>query len=322
MIIGGQIRLKLQGYQSSHIKAVFDNLMADEPKNNFTVGIVDDVTFTSLEVRESINTIPEGTVSCKFWGLGSDGTVGANQSAIKIIGDNTDKYAQGYFSYDSKKSGGVTVSHLRFGDKPIKSTYLIDEADYIACHNEAYVNQFDLIEGLKDGGTFVLNCTWSKEELDEKLPASMKKYLAEKNINFYIINAFDIAQRVGLGRRINMVMQTVFFKLANILPVDEAIKYLKEAIKENYGHRGDKIVEMNWQAVDAALEALQKVDVPAEWANAETEAAATQEDDRPEFIKNILEPIAKQKGDSLPVSAFVGREDGHFPPGTAAYEKT
>ncbi|HHU93130.1 MAG TPA: pyruvate:ferredoxin (flavodoxin) oxidoreductase, partial [Halanaerobiaceae bacterium] len=321
MVIGGRYGLSSKDTNPSHIKAVFDNLMAAEPKNNFTVGIVDDVTFTSLEVKEKINTIPEGTVSCKFWGLGSDGTVGANQSAIKIIGDNTDKYAQGYFSYDSKKSGGVTVSHLRFGDKPIKSTYLIDEADYVACHNEAYVSKFDLLDGLKDGGTFVLNCTWTKDELEEKLPASMKKYLAEHNINFYIINAFDIAQSVGLGGRINMVMQTAFFKLANILPVDEAVKYLKDAIKENYGHRGDKIVEMNWQAVDAALEALQKVEVPAEWANAETEAAATSEDDRPEFIRNILEPINKQKGDSLPVSAFVGREDGHIPQGTAAYEK-
>lgn len=321
MVIGGRYGLSSKDTNPSHIKAVFDNLMADEPKNQFTLGIIDDVTFTSLEVKEKINTLPEGTVSCKFWGLGSDGTVGANKSAIKIIGDKTNKYAQGYFSYDSKKSGGVTVSHLRFGDKPIKSTYLIDEADYIACHNEAYVHQFDILDGLKDGGTFVLNCTWSKDELDEKLPASMKKYLAEHNINFYIINAFDIAQKVGLGGRINMVMQTVFFKLANILPVDEAIQYLKDAIKENYGHKGDRIVEMNWKAVDAALEALEKVEIPAEWANAETEAAATSEDDRPEFIRNILEPINKQKGDSLPVSAFVGREDGHFPQGTAAYEK-
>lgn len=321
MVIGGRYGLSSKDTNPSHIKAVFDNLMADEPKNQFTLGIIDDVTFTSLEVKEKINTLPEGTVSCKFWGLGSDGTVGANKSAIKIIGDKTNKYAQGYFSYDSKKSGGITVSHLRFGDKPIKSTYLIDEADYIACHNEAYVHQFDILDGLKDGGTFVLNCTWSKDELDEKLPASMKKYLAEHNINFYIINAFDIAQKVGLGGRINMVMQTVFFKLANILPVDEAIQYLKDAIKENYGHKGDRIVEMNWKAVDAALEALEKVEIPAEWANAETEAAATSEDDRPEFIRNILEPINKQKGDSLPVSAFVGREDGHFPQGTAAYEK-
>ena len=321
MVIGGRYGLSSKDTNPSHIKAVFDNLMADEPKNQFTLGIIDDVTFTSLEVKEKINTFPEGTVSCKFWGLGSDGTVGANKSAIKIIGDKTNKYAQGYFSYDSKKSGGITVSHLRFGDKPIKSTYLIDEADYIACHNEAYVHQFDILDGLKDGGTFVLNCTWSKDELDEKLPASMKKYLAEHNINFYIINAFDIAQKVGLGGRINMVMQTVFFKLANILPVDEAIQYLKDAIKENYGHKGDRIVEMNWKAVDAALEALEKVEIPAEWANAETEAAATSEDDRPEFIRNILEPINKQKGDSLPVSAFVGREDGHFPQGTAAYEK-
>ena len=320
MIIGGRYGLSSKDTNPAQIKAVFENLKADKPKNGFTVGIVDDVTFTSLEVKEKINTTPAGTVCSKFWGLGSDGTVGANKNAIKIIGDNTDKYAQGYFSYDSKKSGGVTVSHLRFGDKPIKSTYLIDEADYIACHNESYVNQFDILDGLKDGGTFVLNCTWSKDELEEKLPASIKKYLAEHNINFYTINAFDIAQEVGLGGRINMVMQTAFFKLANILPVDEAVQYLKDAIKKTYGHKGDKIVNMNWQAVDKALDALVKVEVPAEWA-ASGEAAATQEDDKPDFIKNILEPINKQKGDDLPVSSFVGREDGHFPQGTSAYEK-
>ncbi|MEJ6952453.1 pyruvate:ferredoxin (flavodoxin) oxidoreductase [Natronospora cellulosivora (SeqCode)] len=321
LIVGGRYGLSSKDTNPSHIKAVFDNLKEDKPMNSFTVGIVDDVTNTSLEVKEEIDTTPEGTVRCKFWGFGSDGTVGANKSAIKIIGDNTEKYAQGYFSYDSKKSGGVTVSHLRFGDAPIKSTYYIKESDYVACHKESYVEQFDLLEGLKDGGTFVLNCTWTKDELDAKLPANIKKYIADHNIDFYIINAVDIAQEVGLGGRINMVMQTVFFKLANILPVDEAIKYLKDAIKKNYGSKGEKIVEMNWDAVDRALDALENVEVPANWSGSTNEAAATKEDDRPDFIKNVLDPIARQKGDDLPVSTFLGREDGHFPQGTAAYEK-
>ncbi|AZO93670.1 pyruvate:ferredoxin (flavodoxin) oxidoreductase [Halocella sp. SP3-1] len=321
IVVGGRYGLSSKNTTPTQIKAVFENLKQDQSKNNFTVGIVDDVTNTSLELGDKINTAPEGTVRCKFWGMGSDGTVGANKNAIKIIGDNTDKYAQGYFSYDSKKSGGVTVSHLRFGDNPIKSTYLIEEADYVACHKESYVNQFDLLDGLKDGGTFVLNCTWSKDELDEKLPAGIKKYLAEHNIDLYIINAFEIAAEVGLGGRINMVMQTAFFKLAKIIPVDEAVKYLKEAIKKSYGHKGDKIVKMNYDAVDKALDALEKVEVPADWANIGSEAAATIEEDKPEFIKNILEPIAQQKGDDLPVSAFVGCEDGHFPQGTSAYEK-
>ncbi|MFW6035307.1 MAG: pyruvate:ferredoxin (flavodoxin) oxidoreductase [Halothermotrichaceae bacterium] len=321
VVVGGRYGLSSKDTNPSHIKSVFDNLKKDEPKNSFTVAINDDVTNTSLEVNDKINTTPEGTVCCKFWGFGSDGTVGANKNAIKIIGDNTDKYAQGYFSYDSKKSGGVTVSHLRFGDNPIKSTYLIEEADYVACHKESYVEQFDLTEGLKEGGTFVLNCTWDKDELEEKLPAGLKKYLAEHNIDLYIINAFDIAQEVGLGGRINMVMQTAFFKLAKIIPVDEAVEYLKDAIKKTYGHKGDKIVKMNWEAVDKALDALEKVEVPSEWVNASDEAAATAEEDKPEFIKNVLEPISKQKGDELPVSTFVGREDGHFPQGTSAYEK-
>src|SRR5690554_5993806 len=320
-IIGGRYGLSSKDTNPSHIKAVFDNLKETESKNLFTVGIIDDVTHTSLEVKEKINSTPEGTVCCKFWGFGSDGTVGANKSAIKIIGDNTDKYAQGYFSYDSKKSGGITISHLRFGDKPIKSTYLIDEADYVACHKESYVKQFDLVDGLKDGGNFVLNCTWNKEELEEKLPAGIKRYLAEHNIDFYIIDAVKIAQEVGLGGRINMVMQTAFFKLAEIVPFDDAIKYLKDAIKKAYGHKGDKIVQMNYDAVDKATDALVKVEVPAEWAKASDEAAVTAEEDKPEFINKVMEPMNRQKGDDLPVSAFVGREDGHFPQGTTAYEK-
>ncbi len=321
LVVGGRYGLSSKDTNPSHIKAVFDNLKQEHPKNGFTVGIVDDVTNLSLEVKDKINTTPEGTVSCKFWGFGSDGTVGANKNAIKIIGDNTSKYAQGYFSYDSKKSGGVTISHLRFGDKPIKSTYLIDEADYVACHKESYVNQFDLLDGLKEQGTFVLNCTWSKDELEEKLPAGIKKYLAEHKISFYTIDAVKIANQVGLGERINMVMQTAFFKLAGILPVGEAVRYLKEAIEETYGHKGEKVVKMNDAAVDSALDALTKIEVPAEWANVSDEAAVTVEEEKPEFIKEILEPIVRQKGDDLPVSAFVKREDGHFPQGTSAYEK-
>ncbi|RAK07485.1 pyruvate-ferredoxin/flavodoxin oxidoreductase [Halanaerobium saccharolyticum] len=320
VIVGGRYGLSSKDTTPTQIKAVFDNLRKDKPKNQFTIGIKDDVTHTNLELNEHINTSPADTVRCKFWGLGSDGTVGANKNAIKIIGDNTDKYAQAYFSYDSKKSGGVTVSHLRFGNEPIKSTYLIDEADYVACHNESYVDKFEMVQDLKDGGSFVLNCTWSAEELDKNLPAEMKKYIADHDINFYTINAVDIAQEVGLGQRINMVMQTAFFEVADIIPVDEAIEYLKEAIQKSYGHKGDKIVEMNNKAVDKAMDALVKIDVPAEWSSA-VDAEEEEEADVPEFVKNVLKVVNAQKGDDLPVSTFVGREDGHFPPGLSKYEK-
>ncbi len=319
VVVGGRYGLSSKDTTPTQIKAVFDNLRKDDPKDHFTIGINDDVTHTNLELTEHINTSPASTVRCKFWGLGSDGTVGANKNAIKIIGNNTEKYAQAYFSYDSKKSGGVTVSHLRFGDEPIKSTYLIDEADYVACHNESYVDKFDMVQDLHDGGNFVLNCTWSAEELDENLPAKMKKYIADHDINLYTINAVDIAQEVGLGQRINMVMQTAFFEVADIIPVDEAIEYLKEAIQKSYGHKGDKIVEMNNKAVDKAMDALVKIDVPAEWSSAE--AKEEEEEDVPEFVKNVLEVVNAQKGDELPVSTFVGREDGHFPPGLSKYEK-
>ncbi|MDI3481246.1 MAG: pyruvate-ferredoxin/flavodoxin oxidoreductase [Tepidanaerobacteraceae bacterium] len=319
VIVGGRYGLGSKDTTPSQIKAVFDNLKADEPKNHFTIGIVDDVTHTSLPVEEEINTTAEGTVCCKFWGFGSDGTVGANKSAIKIIGDNTDMYAQGYFAYDSKKSGGVTVSHLRFGKKPIKSTYLIDKADFIACHKQSYIGQYDVLSGLKDGGTFLLNTQWSVEELDEKLPASVKRYLAQHNINFYIINAVDIAQKLGLGGRINMIMQSAFFKLANIMPIEKAVEELKKAIVQSYGHKGEKVVNMNYQAVDSGIDALVKVDIPASWAEAMDEAAADRE--APDFIKNVADVMNRQQGDKLPVSAFVGREDGTFPQGTAAYEK-
>ena len=320
VIVGGRYGLSSKDTTPTQIKAVFDNLREDDPKDHFTIGINDDVTHTNLEPKEHINTSPEGTVRCKFWGLGSDGTVGANKNAIKIIGDNTDKYAQAYFSYDSKKSGGVTVSHLRFGDEPIKSTYLIDQADYVACHNESYVNKFDMVQDLHDGGNFVLNCTWSQDELEENLPAEMKKYIADHDINFYTIDAVEIAQEVGLGQRINMVMQTAFFEVADIIPVDEAIEYLKDAIHKSYGHKGDKIVEMNNRAVDKTMDALVKIDVPAEWSSAEVEKEE-EEEDVPAFVKDVLQVVNAQKGDELPVSTFVGREDGHFPPGLSKYEK-
>ncbi len=321
LVIGGRYGLGSKDTIPAQIKAVFTNLKSDSPKNGFTIGIVDDVTNTSLPVEENVVTAPEGAIRCKFWGLGSDGTVGANKSAIKIIGDNTDMFAQAYFDYDSKKSGGVTMSHLRFGKKPIKSTYLIDQADFIACHNQGYVYQYNLVKGLKKGGTFLLNCIWSPEELDEKLPATLKKYIADNNINFYTLNATKIATEIGLGGRINMIMQSAFFKLANIIPVEDATRYLKEAVLDSYGLKGEKIVQMNNDAIDRGVDALVKIDVPASWGSAVEEAAATVAKEEPDFIKNILRPITAQEGNDLPVSAFVGREDGSFPSGTSQYEK-
>ena len=320
VIVGGRYGLGSKDTTPGQIKAVFDNLKLASPRNGFTIGINDDVTHTSLEVKEEIETAPEGTIRCKFWGLGSDGTVGANKNAIKIIGDNTDLYAQGYFAYDSKKSGGLTISHLRFGKNPIKSTYLISNADFVACHNQAYVDQYDLLKGLRNGGTFLLNCQWSAQELEEKLPAGMKKYLSDHNIDFYIIDATDIAAGIGLGSRINMIMQAAFFKLAKVIPIDDAVKYMKEAIKETYGAKGEKIVQMNYQSVDRGIESLVKVKIPENWKDA-VEVEDIKGAQEPDFIKNILRVINRQEGDSIPVSAFVGAEDGTFPLGTAAYEK-
>ena len=322
LIVGGRYGLGSKDPNPSDIAAVYANLSKDEPKNGFTIGIVDDVTFTSLETVEDIDATPEGTKACKFWGLGSDGTVGANKSAIKIIGDHTDMYAQGYFSYDSKKSGGITVSHLRFGKKPIKSPYLIDKADFVACHNQSYVYKYNVLDGLKANGTFLLNTIWTPEELEEKLPAEMKRTIAEKNIEFYTLNAVNIAQEIGLGGRINMIMQAAFFKLANIIPVDEAVAYLKQAVVTSYGKKGEKVVNMNNAAIDAGVEAIVKIEVPATWANAvDAEVATTKE--VPAFIKDIVEPMNRQEGFGLPVSTFVkhGMEDGTFMAGTAAYEK-
>ena len=318
-ILGGRYGLGSKDTTPTQIVAVFANLDAKEPINGFTIGIVDDVTNLSLKLGETVNAAPEGATRCKFWGFGSDGTVGANKDAIKIIGDNTDLYAQAYFDYDSKKSGGVTMSHLRFGKKPIKSTYLLDEADYIACHKPAYIYQYDILEGLKQDGTFLLNCVWSKDELEEKLPGAMKRYIAEKNINFYIINAVDIASSIGLGGRINMVTQAAFFKLANVIPIDEAVPLLKDAIKRTYGKKGDKIVAMNCEAVDKALDAIVKIDVPASWRDAKDDVV--EEKDVPAFIKNIVEPVNAQRGNKLPVSTFTGIEDGTFMQGTSKYEK-
>lgn len=319
VIVGGRYGLSSKDTRPSQILAVFNNLKNETPKDRFTIGIVDDVTFTSLPEEDDISTVPEGTISCKIWGLGSDGTVGANKSASKIIGDNTDLYVQAYFSYDSKKSGGTTLSHLRFGPKPIRSSYLVYEADYIGCHNKSFIYQLDVLRGLKKGGTFVLNCPWEVDELEERLPAHIKRYIAQNDINFYIINAMKIASEVGLGNRINMVMQSVFFKLANVIPVDKALEYLKNSIEEMYGKKGQDIVEMNKKAVDRAIEALVKVEVPSSWADAQDEEMPVKEE--PEFIKNIQRPMARHEGDELPVSAFKGMEDGTFPLGTTAYEK-
>ena len=320
-IIGGRYGLSSKDTTPGQIKAVFDNLKADEPKDKFTIGIVDDVTYTNLEVVDNINTIPEGTKGCKFWGLGSDGTVGANKNSIKIIGDHTDLYAQGYFDYDSKKSGGITVSHLRFGKQPIKSPYLIVNSDFISCSTQAYVNQYDLLKGLKKGGTFLMNTVWSVEELNERIPAHMKRYMAENDINFYIINATKVAEEIGLGRRTNTIMQAAFFKLTEIIPIEDAVKFMKEGIKKSYGKKGDKIVNMNYEAVDAGInpEILTKVEIPADWANAQDEAV--EEVDEPKFVKEILRPVNRFEGNSIPVSAFVDNEDGTFMSGSSRYEK-
>ena len=322
VIVGGRFGLGSKDTTPSQILSVYRNLEQAQPMDGFTIGINDDVTHHSLPETEEINTTPEGTISCKFWGLGSDGTVGANKSAIKIIGDHTDLYAQGYFSYDSKKSGGTTVSHLRFGKKPIKSPYLVTAADYIACHNKSFLYQTDVLAGIKEGGIFVLNCPWTESELEEKLPASVKKTIAQKNLDFYVIDAIKIASEVGLGNRINMVMQSAFFKLAKVIPLDDAVKYLKESIVTNYGRKGQKIVDMNNKAVDQGINALKKVNVPKMWANI-GEEAPKKNSDEPEYVRNIQTPMARLEGDDLPVSTFTEShmEDGTFPTGTTAYEK-
>ncbi len=319
VIVGGIYGLGSKDTTPSHINTVYELLKEEQPRDNFTIGIVDDVTHRSLEVKEHINTSPEDTIRCKFWGFGSDGTVGANKQAIKIIGDGTDMYAQGYFEYDSKKSGGVTQSHLRFGNSPIRSTYLIDIADLISCSKQSYIYQYDLLRGLKKGGIFLLNCIWEESELEEHLPASIKKYIAENDIKFYTINASKIASEIGLGGRTNMIMQSAFFKLSGVLPIEEAVKALKESIVKAYGSKGDEVVNMNYQAVDRGIESLVEVTVPESWKSAEE-----QEEDLshlPKFIREIAGPMNAQAGNDLPVSAFKDRSNGEFPMGTAAFEK-
>jgi pyruvate-ferredoxin/flavodoxin oxidoreductase len=317
LIVGGRYGLGSKDTTPSQIISVFNNLKSESPKNNFTIGIVDDITFLSLEEEDIVDTTPEGTVSCKFWGLGSDGTVGANKTAIKIIGDNTDKYVQGYFSYDSKKSGGSTISHLRFGPSPLRSPYLVYHADYIACHNKSFIYNFDILKGLKKGGTFVLNCPWTESELEEQLPASIKRHLAQNQIKFYIIDAISIASKIGLGNRINMIMQAAFFKLANIIPVDEAVNYLKKSIEEMYGKKGQRIVDMNKAAVDEGIKAFIEIKIPDSWNNAEDKPS--KEKDEREFVKKIQRKMARHEGDELPVSAFKNMEDGSHPLGTTRF---
>nr|WP_287410354.1 pyruvate:ferredoxin (flavodoxin) oxidoreductase [Pseudodesulfovibrio sp.] len=315
IIVGGRYGLGSKDFTPAQAKAVFDSLA--KPKHGFTVGINDDVTNSSLADCDCVDTTPEGTVQCKFWGLGSDGTVGANKQAIKIIGDNTKMYAQGYFAYDSKKSGGITISHLRFGKKPIQSTYLVTDADYIACHNPSYVSLYDVLEGIKDGGTFVLNSPWTAEEMDTKLPASMRRTIAKKNLKFYTVDAVKIAGEVGLGGRINMVMQTAFFKLADVIPFKKAVTLLKEGIEAAYGKKGPKIVTMNNAAVDNAVDAIVEIPVPAAWKKLKDDKATSRRE--PAYVSDVMRPVLAQKGDTLPVSVF--SHDGTMPVSTSKYEK-
>ncbi|MBR2049389.1 MAG: pyruvate:ferredoxin (flavodoxin) oxidoreductase [Rikenellaceae bacterium] len=322
MIIGGRYGLSSKDTTPAQMLAVYENLAAAEPKNQFTVGIVDDVTFTSLPVGEEISLAKEGTFEALFFGLGADGTVGANKNSIKIIGGSTNKYCQAYFSYDSKKSGGYTSSHLRFGDNPITSPYLVTTPDFVACHVPSYVDKYDVLKGLKKGGSFLLNSVHDAATTCATLPDAMKVYLAKNNINFYIINATKIAAELGLGNRTNTIMQSAFFKIANVIPFEKAVEEMKKAIQKSYGKKGEDIVNMNYAAVDAGGSAVEKVEVPAEWASIEVKAAEAKVDSsRPEFVQKIVDPINALKGDLLPVSAFLGREDGTWDNGTAAYEK-
>ncbi len=317
-VIGGRYGLGSKEFTPSMVKAVFDNLNEKAPKNHFTVGIIDDVTNTSLDVKEHIDTASEGTIRCKFYGLGSDGTVGANKNSIKIIGDHTDMYVQGYFAYDSKKSGGFTVSHLRFGKTPIRSTYLIDVADFIACHNPSYVTRYDVLEGIKEGGVFLLNSPWTLEDMERELPAEMKRTIARKKVRFYNIDAIDIAQKIGMGNRINTIMQSAFFKLANVIPVEDAINYMKDAAKKSYAKKGEDVVKANYAAIDAGVENLEEIKYPASWADA-TEGAVPVSVTDDEYFHGFIKPILAQKGDTIPVSLM--SKDGTVPTGTTKFEK-
>ena len=327
-IIGGRYGLSSKDTPPASVFAVYDELKKDEPKSQFTVGIVDDVTHLSLTEKsreETPNTAAEGTIECKFWGLGGDGTVGANKNSIKIIGDHTDKYVQAYFQYDSKKTGGVTISHLRFGDKPIKSPYYINKADFVACHNPSYITKgFPIVRDVKPGGVFMINCQWTPEELAHHLDAASKRYIAKNNIQLYTINAIDLAIKIGMGKRNNTILQSAFFSLAKVMPEEEAITYMKEKAKASYLKKGQDIVDMNYKAIDLGATAYKKIDVPADWANAVDTKPAKELKGKPELVKmvkDILEPVGKMDGDSLPVSAFVDHVDGQFELGAAAYEK-
>lgn len=319
LIYGGRYGLSSKDTTPAQIKAAFDNLLLDEPKSPFTLGIVDDVTHLSLDIGAPLQTGSSDTISCKFWGLGSDGTVGANKNSAKIVGDYTDMYTQAYFEYDTKKSYGITKSHLRFSKTPIHSTYLVECADFVACHNEGYIKKYDMVQQVRPGGTFLLNCEWSGEELETHIPGQVKRYIAENNINFYTINAYKLARDLGLGNKANIILQAAFFKLSNILPLEDAVRYMKEAIQKTYGKKGEQVVNKNLLAVDSGISGIEKVDVPDAWKT----APLVEEDlsNLPQQIRDIVIPINNQKGDSLPVSTFVGHESGTFKMGSTAYEK-
>ena len=315
---GGRYGLGSKEFTPTMVKQVYDNLKLDEPKNHFTVGIIDDVMNTSLPEGDFVNAAPEGTICCKFFGLGSDGTVGANKNSIKIIGDHTNMFAQGYFAYDSKKSGGLTISHLRFGKTPIQSPYLIDSADFVACHNASYVTRYDVLEGIKDGGVFLLNSPWTVEDMERELPASMKQTIAKKHIRFYNMDAVKLAREVGMGNRINTIMQSAFFKLAEIIPADEAIDYMKAAAKKSYAKKGEDVVQKNYAAIDIGVTGITEINYPEAWAAAASGATAMHVSDDPYFV-DFIKPILAQQGDKLPVSKLAA--DGYVPTGTTKYEK-
>ncbi|CZQ95330.1 pyruvate ferredoxin/flavodoxin oxidoreductase [Trichococcus palustris] len=318
-IIGGRYGLGSKDTTPNQIRAVFKNLDKEEPQHPFTIGINDDVTHLSLAIEEKIDVRPEGTFEAQFWGFGSDGTVGANKNSIKIIGDHTDLHVQAYFSYDSKKSGGVTISNLRFGKEEIHEPYLIEQADFVACHNQAYVKKYDMVKTLKPGGSFLLNTNWPVEDLDSRLPAKMKRYIADNDINFYVIDAINAGKEIGLGGRINTICQAAFFKILPIIPLEEAVQHMKDAAKKSYGHKGEKIVLMNEKAIEAGVERVQKIAVPENWKDAQDEPQPIK--DEPDFVKNIADMMNRMEGDQLPVSAFLDRADGTFPQGTTQFEK-
>ena len=324
-VIGGRYGLGSKDTPPSSVFAVFDELAKDAPKHRFTIGIVDDVTCLSLPEQASPNTAAEGTIECKFWGLGGDGTVGANKNSIKIIGDHTDKYVQAYFQYDSKKTGGITISHLRFGDKPIKSPYYINKADFVACHNPSYVLKgYKMVNDVKPGGIFMINCQWTAEELDKHMPAEAKRYIAKNNIQLYTINAIGLAMQIGMGKRTNTILQSAFFTLAKVMPQEDAIQYMKDAATKSYAKKGMDIVEMNHKAIDAGATAFVKIDVPADWADATDAIQASKGEGAAKLVKmvdSIMKPVGKMDGDSLPVSAFIDHADGTFEQGASAYEK-